>query len=35
MASRRLLTALVLLGLALRAVAYFGNSSLWLDEILL
>ena len=35
MATRRLLTALVLLGVALRAVAYFGNSSLWLDEILL
>jgi hypothetical protein len=35
MAMRRLLTALVLLGVALRAVAYFGNSSLWLDEILL
>jgi len=35
MTMRRLLTALVLLGVALRAVAYLGNSSLWLDEILL
>ena len=35
MASRRLLSLLVVIGIALRAVNYFGNSSLWLDEILL
>ncbi len=33
--SRGFLTALVLLGVALRLWAYVGNPSLWLDEILL
>ena len=33
--SRTTLTVLLLLGVGLRAWAYFGNPSLWLDEVLL